>query len=80
MFKDRLDDVGVMVDTELIRDDQEQCVSLCDGFVFREVARRECPARRHSCGQKIVRVLSPRKAIASPSSPCRGSRREWHRK
>src|SRR5271169_5605660 len=37
MFKDRLDDVGVIVDTELIRDSQEQCVSLCDGFVFCEL-------------------------------------------
>ena len=37
MFKDRLDDVGVIVDTKLIRDGQEQCVSLCDSFVFREL-------------------------------------------
>ena len=37
MFEDRLDDVGVIVDTKLIRDGQEQCVSLCDSFVFREL-------------------------------------------
>ena len=37
MFKDRLDDVRVIVDTELIGDGQEQRVSLCDGFVFREL-------------------------------------------
>src|SRR5271170_4651405 len=37
MFKDRLDDVGVIVDTELIRDGQEQRVSLRDGFVFCEL-------------------------------------------
>ncbi len=32
IFEDRLDDVGVIVDTKLIRDGQEQCVSLCDSF------------------------------------------------
>jgi len=37
MFENRLDDVGVIVDTKLIRDGQKQCVSLCDGFVFREL-------------------------------------------
>src|ERR1039458_2094739 len=37
MFKDRLDDVGVIVDTKLIRDGQEQCVSLCDSFVVGEL-------------------------------------------
>ena len=34
VLQDRLDDVGVVVDTELIGDGQEQRVSLCDGFVF----------------------------------------------
>src|SRR3954462_13850482 len=37
MFKNRLDDVGVVVDTELVGDGQEQCVGLCDGFVFRQL-------------------------------------------
>ncbi len=37
MFDDRLDDVGVIVDTKLVRDGQEQCVSICDSFVFREL-------------------------------------------
>ncbi len=37
MFEDRVDDVGVIVDTELIRDGQEQRVSLGDSFVFREL-------------------------------------------
>ena len=37
MLEDRLDDVGVVVDTELIGDGQEQRVSLGDGFVFREL-------------------------------------------
>ncbi len=41
MFEDRLDDVGVVVDTKLIRDGQEQCVSLCDSFVFRELLDEE---------------------------------------
>jgi hypothetical protein len=34
MLEDRLDDVGVIVDTELIRNGQEQRVSLGDGFVI----------------------------------------------
>jgi hypothetical protein len=37
MFQGRLDDVSVVVDAELIRDGQEQCVSRCDGLVFREL-------------------------------------------
>jgi len=37
VFKDRLDDVGVIVDTELIGDGQEERVTLCDGFVFCEL-------------------------------------------
>ena len=41
MFEDRLDDVGVIVDTKLIRDGQEQCVSLCDSFVFRELLNED---------------------------------------
>src|SRR5580692_5460907 len=37
VFKDSLDDMGVVVDTKLIRDGQEQRVSFGDGFVFREL-------------------------------------------
>ena len=37
MFKDRLDDVGVVVDPKLIRDGQEQRVGRSDGFVFCEL-------------------------------------------
>ena len=37
MLEDRLDDVGVIVDTELIGDGQEQCVGLGDGLVLREL-------------------------------------------
>src|SRR5262245_33555053 len=37
MLEDRLDDVGVVVDTELIGNSQEQRVGLRDGFVLREL-------------------------------------------
>ena len=37
MLQDRLDDVGVVVDTELIGDGQQQGVGLGDGFVLREL-------------------------------------------
>ncbi len=37
MFKDGLDNVGVVVDTKLIRDGQQHCVSLRNGFVVREL-------------------------------------------
>src|ERR1700688_3039631 len=57
MFKDRLDDVGVIVDTELIRDGQEQCVSLCDGFVFRELLDEDvrlCGVNAAKNGSRVV--------------------------
>jgi hypothetical protein len=41
MLEDRLNDVSVIVDTELIRDGQEQCISLCDGFVFRKLLKQD---------------------------------------
>ncbi len=34
MFQDRLDDMGVVVDAELIGDGQEQRVGRGDGFVL----------------------------------------------
>ena len=37
MLEDRLDDVGVVVDAELIGDGQQQRVSLGDGFVLGEL-------------------------------------------
>src|SRR5260221_10337219 len=37
MLEDRPDDVGVIVDAELIGDGQEQCISFCDGLVLREL-------------------------------------------
>ena len=43
MFKNCLDDVGVIVDPKLIRDGQKQCVGLGDSFVFRELLDEEIP-------------------------------------
>ena len=40
MFEDRLDDVGVIVDAELIRDGQEHGVGLSDRFVFCELLKQ----------------------------------------
>ena len=37
MFKDRLDDVGIIVDTELIRTVKSTAIRLSDGFVLREL-------------------------------------------
>jgi len=71
MFKDRLDDVGVVVDAELIRDGQEQRVSLCDGFIFRELLDEDvwlgsiAAAKNGSCvvaeeaDSVLVLVLTP---------------------
>jgi hypothetical protein len=41
MFEDRLDDVGVIVDTKLIGDGQKQRVGQCDGFIVPELLNED---------------------------------------
>jgi len=75
IFKNCLDDVGVIVDPKLIRDGQKQCVGLGDSFVFRELLDEEIPlggvaaAKNGSCvvaeEADIVLVLVPASEIGT---------------
>ena len=58
VLQDRLDDMGVVVDAELVGHGEQQRVGLGDGLVLLAAARPARPARRRSCGRRSARVLS----------------------
>ena len=58
MLEDRLDDVGVIIDTELIGDGQEQCFGRRDGFIFRQLLDESVRLGRIAAAEDGSRVVA----------------------